>query len=438
MRGDVDAVRELLRGGADVNASQGDGMTALHWAAEHGDVDMTGVLIYAGANLESVTRIGAFTPLHVAARSASGEVVRALLEAGADPEARTTTGETALHFAASAGSPEAVAALADAGADLEVREHSAGQTPLMFAAAAGSTDAMRALLEAGADLEARTRVIDYPAMAKEDREASQKRDERLQYLHGETRAPSYLVDGTNSEDDEEEEGEEGEEAEDAEEKAGETEGRAARERLSYDQLVGEQGGHTALLYAAREGNRDAVQVLLEAGADVNQVSEGDHTSPLLMATLNAHFDLAMELLEAGADPNLTSKPGATPLYAAIHMQWVPKSFYPQPRVHRVEQTTYLELMEALLEAGADPNPRLERHLWYTSYNHNVLGVDTWGATPFWRAAYGTDVEAMKLLVSYGADPTIPTFRPPGRPSTGNGADDSPEVEDPSGVSPEAV
>jgi hypothetical protein len=42
-----------------------------------------------------------------------------------------------------------------------------------------------------------------------------------------------------------------------------------------------------------------------------------------------------------------------------------------------------------------------------SYNFDLLGVDTFGATPFWRAAYGTDVEAMKLLVSYGADPTLP-------------------------------
>ena len=105
--------------------------------------------------------------------------------------------------------------------------------------------------------------------------------------------------------------------------------------------------------------------------------------------------MAMSLLEKGADPTLQSAPGATALYAAVHLQWVPKSFYPQPTSIKQEQTTYLELMTALLDAGADPNARLERHLWYTSFNHNVLGVDTWGATPFWRAAYGTDVDAMK-------------------------------------------
>jgi len=145
----------------------------------------------------------------------------------------------------------------------------------------------------------------------------------------------------------------------------------------------------------------------------------------------------MRLLELGADPNLASEPGATPLYIAVHLQWAPQSFYPQPVALQQERTGYLDLMEALLEAGADPNPRLQRHLWYNSFNHNVLGVDTWGATPFWRAAYGTDVAAMKLLLEYGADPTIPTYRPPGRESTGNNPEKEPEL-DASGLPPVPV
>ena len=77
MNGDLEAVRELLEEGADVNLAQGDGMTALHWAAEVGDVEMVGMLLDAGAKLEGVTRIGDYTPLHIASEAGHGEVVRA-------------------------------------------------------------------------------------------------------------------------------------------------------------------------------------------------------------------------------------------------------------------------------------------------------------------------------------------------------------------------
>ena len=167
---------------------------------------------------------------------------------------------------------------------------------------------------------------------------------------------------------------------------------AQRAALSYGDLVGNKGGLTPLLFAAREGNTETVKALLEAGADRStRSSAGDHTSPLLMATINGHFDLAKLLLEKGASPKLASDAGATPLYATINVQWAAKSLYPQPTAQKQQKTTYLELMEALLKAGADPNARLTKHLWYMSYNFDLLGVNTTGATPFWRAAYGTDV-----------------------------------------------
>src|SRR5262245_22101565 len=95
MRGDREAVRTLLKQGADVSAAQGDGMTALHWAAQRGDAELASMLIYAGANVGAVTRIGQYTPLHVAAGSSTGAVVELLLKAGANINAKTTnTGAT--------------------------------------------------------------------------------------------------------------------------------------------------------------------------------------------------------------------------------------------------------------------------------------------------------------------------------------------------------
>src|SRR5438046_4753647 len=71
MKGDRDAVRALLKQGADVSAAQGDGMTALHWAAERGDAALVDMLVYAGANVAAVTRIGHYTPLHLASKTGS-------------------------------------------------------------------------------------------------------------------------------------------------------------------------------------------------------------------------------------------------------------------------------------------------------------------------------------------------------------------------------
>jgi ankyrin repeat protein len=196
-----------------------------------------------------------------------------------------------------------------------------------------------------------------------------------------------------------------------------------------------QGGLTPLLYACRQGYTESVDALLKAGAPVNQVSAGDRTSPLLMAVINGHFDLAMRLLDAGADPNLAADNGAAPLYAALNVEWAPKSLYPQPRAHLQQKTSYLELLTRLLEKGADPNARLNKKVWYSGYSFDLSGVDEIGATAFWRAAYASDVAAMRLLVAHGADPNIPTMKPAGRARFG---DQDREVQDVSGLPPVPV
>src|SRR4029079_6890836 len=111
-----------------------------------------------------------------------------------------------------------------------------------------------------------------------------------------------------------------------------------------------------------------------------------------------------------------------------------KALYPQPRAYVNQKTTYLELVKALLDKGADPNVRLNKKVWYSGYSFDLSGVDEIGATPFWRAAYASDVEAMKLLVSYGADPNIPTLKPAGRPRAGD-AGGRETIDDGSGLPP---
>jgi uncharacterized protein len=200
----------------------------------------------------------------------------------------------------------------------------------------------------------------------------------------------------------------------------------------YNELIGAQGGLSALHFAARQGATAAAHALIDHGADVNLRSPGDATTPLLMATLNGHFDLAKYMLDHGADPNLLSRAGAGALYAALNVQWAPKAAYPQPRAHLQQRTTYLELMRAVLDQGADPNARLTRKVWYSGYNFDQSGVDEGGATPFWRAAYASDVEAMRLLVARRADPNIPSVRPAER---SRGLDGVGEMRDVSSLPP---
>jgi ankyrin repeat protein len=426
---DLRLVRALLADGADVNVPQGDGMTALHWAAYNGNRELAQALLGAGAQVARETRNGSYTPLHLAAQAGSGPIVRLLVGAGADVTARTegVGGATALHFAASAGDTAAVVALLDAGAEVNSVDLAWGQTPLMFAASRNRVDAVRTLLTHGADVGARSRFLDVPARAASDQVENRVRDARV--LGGTRSAagaqapavPDRVLPGT----DWHRTAAASNVVEDPDRPVEEV------EPLSYADLVQGHGGLTALLHAVREGHDETALALLEGGADIDQPSAGDGTSPMLMAMINGRFDLGMLLWERGADPTAANDAGTTPLYAALNTHWAPKSRFPQQQAYRIQRHTYMDVMRRLLEAGVDPDVRLTKHLWYMSFNFDLLQVDTQGSTPFWRAAYALDVDAMKLLVAHGADPGIPTSKAPERRRGGT-------AEDPSGLPPVPV
>ncbi len=445
MRQDHEAVRSLLAAGADVDTPRGDGMTALHWAAQHGDPATARRLLAAGADPESATRLGRHTPLHVASRAGHAPMIAVLLDHRADAEALTSAGAAPLHFAAQSGSAAAVESLLAHGADPDVREPRWGQTPLMFAAAAGRTAAVAPLLQWGAEPGATATVVDISARNTFDQADSRRRRGRMMraFVNLAPRNASGQAD-SRPERGRAATARAGRSAERSPRRvqprlsgqsrprpaarpiyraparprpatpAAEADRQGEPEPLGYADLVGTHGGLTALLLAARDGHAETALTLIAGGADVNQASAADGTSPLLIACINGHFDLALRLLESGADPTLASKAGATPLYGALNMHWAPKARHPQPTDHLQQAASYLDVMRAVLEAGADVDARLERSLWYTTYNRDLLGVDRAGATAFWRAAYALDLAAMRLLLAHGADPHLPTVTVPNR------------------------
>jgi ankyrin repeat protein len=394
MNGDREAVRALLKKGADLNEAQGDGTTALHWAAMKGDAELARLLIYAGANLRATTRLGSYTPLYLAAKGGHAEIVAALLAAGADANAATSSGATPLMIAAAAGDTRTMTSLVENGADINAKDSAKGETALMFAAGFNRPEAVKLLLARGADHKSTTKVVDLFALTAPE-------EEQMNRQRGGNQPARVDV-------------------------AGATRG------YRYNELISSQGGMAALHFAARQGFADVVKVLVEGGADLNQRNTGDQTSPLLIAIINGHFDLAKWMLEKGADTRAEAFNGVTPLFAVLNIQWAPKSLYPSPKAYQQQTTTYLDLMQLLIDKGADVNARVSRKVWYQAYNSDYAGFDEAGATPFFRAAYASDVAAMKMLVANGADPNIGTMKPAGRPFTGEGIR---QIQDLSGLPP---
>ena len=260
---DSESVRALLKQHVDVNATEPDGTTALHWAAHFGDLETVDALLKAGANATALNRYGA-TPLSEAVRIGSAPLIEKLLQAGADPNTLVTAqAETVLMKASRDGNLEAVKVLLQHGAEVNAKENFRGQTAVMWAAAEGHADIVKLLAANGADLNLR----------------SYDRDTTLPKMEAGT--PSAPI---------------------------------------------ARGGLTALLFAARQGQMDAAKTLLDAKADINAV-DSDGNNALVLAILNSHYDMAQMLLDRGEDPNIAAKNGRTALYSAVEMHdvdWSPR------------------------------------------------------------------------------------------------------------------
>ena len=159
------------------------------------------------------------------------------------------------------------------------------------------------------------------------------------------------------------------------------------------------GGFTPLHFAAREGELEAARLLLDAGADVNSIA-ADGKNTLGLAIYNGHYEVAALLLERGADVNHPDAEGFTPLFWAVdrrNMEW-------NPGFPWVQTADPLPLIQALLDAGADPNTYVDN----TPESRRNFGGSPRikFATPFMRAAYSGDIDLVRLLHEFGADPLV--------------------------------
>lgn len=257
-RENVAAMRSLLKQGVDVNTRQGDGATALHWAAYRNNTEAVDLLIAAGANVDAANDLR-ITPLALASANGNAAIVGALLRSGANPDAPSETGVTPLMEAARAGSTEAVNALLEHEAKVNATETDRHQSALMWAAAGRHPEVVRALIKKGADVHARTRT----------------RTNRVMLDQG----PPRVV--KNSRD------------------------------VAVDL---DMGGSTPLIFAARSGDLESAKLLLEARASVD-APMSDGNSPLVLAAFAGHGDLARFLAERGANVN-AARAGYSALHAA--------------------------------------------------------------------------------------------------------------------------
>ncbi|HEY6508435.1 MAG TPA: ankyrin repeat domain-containing protein [Vicinamibacterales bacterium] len=406
MRGDLSAVRALIAKKADVNAPQGDGATALHWAVFRGQTDLLDVLLKAGANPKVANRAGS-TPLWLASINGDAAAIRALLDAGADPNERLPLGRTPLMAAARTGTVDAMAVLIDRGANVNAKETLRGTTPLMWAADEGHEAAAQLLVRRGADIAARSNPATRgrgPALGKANDPRKQVAAQGAALAAGRalTLGDLQAVGGNAGRG-----GAQGRRGGGAGARgagAGQAGTGDDADANPFRRAEPTDGGElTPLVYAARANDLDTVKVLLEAGADINQTT-GYGWSPLLVATQNRYYKLAAYLLERGADPNLPNNGGWNPLYLATDNRNIENGDYPV----RKGDMDHLAFITLLLDKGADVNARLK-----DSTETRTVFTNQWldenGATAFLRASQSGDIALMKLLIARGADPKIPTL-----------------------------
>jgi uncharacterized protein len=356
---DAKAVRALISKKVDVNKTEPDGTTALHWAVENDDLELTTMLLQTGAKAQAANRHG-MTPLHLAATNGNGAIIERLITAGAAPNIATPGGETPLMMAARTGNSGALKVLIAHGADVNARENWRGQTALMWAATENNADAIRVLTAAGADVKTKSSSGMFTSLM-------------FAVRNGHLESTRALLDV----------------------------GADVNDRLP--------DGMSALVLAIYNAHYDVAAALLDRGADPNAAAQGwtalhqivwsrrpnrgfNLPGPVATGRLDS-LDLVRKLVAHGADINarMTKEPrdgnrnmlnriGATPFVMAAKSADVP-------------------LMRVLLVCGADPKIKTADG---TSALMVAAGVGVYGPGES-PGTHEEALEAVKLAYEVGGD-----------------------------------
>jgi ankyrin repeat protein len=401
---DLEEVRKLIAAGSDVNAPEADGTSALLWAAHQGSPELVTLLLEAGAEPNVANNFGV-TPLLEASRYGDAATIAALLEGGADIAAATREGETPLMAAARAGSVAAVEVLIEHGADVNAVEALDEQTALMWAAAEGHLDVVDLLLDKGANPDLKARASELTS-----------RSTRTDYPSGGFTALMWAV--RNGDE-------------------------ALVRRLAEggaDLNLTNADGATATMLAIINDRFDLAATLVELGADANDGSlyhavemrdattdwrakdgsrlRSDHPNELTA------LDLTNVLLEAGADPDkpfvgqmhsasmcCDTRANGTPFYRAAiaadvealrlmlaydpDFAWTPSAAEAGPRMgpSNVGKTVLMVAMNGGKGVGMAGGPG---------------DIREGTAPPFREVSNRDPVDAVKLLLEAGADPSVKT------------------------------
>lgn len=300
VKGDLQSVKNLLAKGVNINEPL-DGRTALHQAASAGHTDILKILLDAGADISARDR-GLFSQgadaLYLASVSGQSEVVRELLTKGAKVDSTEDNGWTSLIKAAQLGNVPVARMLLDFKADVNIRSKD-GTTPILVAAQQGHAEIVKMLLDGGAYVDTLTNDRSTPLMQAAQQghfdvvklllingaNVNARRDDNVSALYlasynGHTEIAGILLDS------------------------------------GADVNAKTNDNVTALYTASGRGHSEIVIALIQKGADINSRNTIDEWTPLIRASDQGHLEIVKILLLNGADINVQDRDGWTAMVAA--------------------------------------------------------------------------------------------------------------------------